>query len=150
MAGAFKNILVPFDNSSHSQKALRIARTLARSFDATLHVATVVDISSVAPPGLIRSEEKKALESIRSSIKQSAKERIRKIEEECSQEEVATKGWVIEGSTASELLKLIKGNSIDLVVIGSMGLSGLSRLKALGSVSRKISELSDCPVMIIR
>ncbi len=65
-------------------------------------------------------------------------------------EEITTKGSVLEGSTANELLKSIKENRIDLVVIGSQGLSGLSRIKALGSVSRKISELADCPVMIVR
>lgn len=150
MAVSIKNILVPFDNSYYSRKALLTARTLARSFGAALTIVTVIDISTVAPPGLIRSEDKKSLEKIRVSITQSAKEMVRKIEQECGREGIVAKGRVVEGSTASELLKIINGNNVDLVVIGSMGLSGLSRLKALGSVSRKISELSDCPVMIVR
>lgn len=150
MAVSIKNILVPFDNSYYSRKALLTAKTLAKSFGSALTIVTVVDISTVVPPGLIRSEDKKSIEKIRVSITQSAKEMIRKIEQECRREGIITKGRVVEGSTASEILKIIKWSGIDLVVIGSMGLSGLSKLKALGSVSRKISELSDCPVMIVR
>ena len=57
---------------------------------------------------------------------------------------------VLEGSVSDEILKFAKDNNIDLIVIGSKGLSGLSRLMSLGSISRKISELASCPVMIIR
>jgi len=43
-----------------------------------------------------------------------------------------------------------KKMKVDIIVIGSVGLTGIKKLKALGSVSRKVSELSDCPVLIIR
>jgi nucleotide-binding universal stress UspA family protein len=145
----YRNILVPYDNSKFSQKALETAKTFARRFDSTLHIATVVDVSNVVSPGMIRSKEKKTIEQIRSSIKQSAKIIILQKENECAAEKIKTKGWVLEGSVTSELLRSIKENHIDLVIIGSKGLSGFSKMKALGSVSRKISEVADCPVMVI-
>ena len=37
----------------------------------------------------------------------------------------------------------------DLIIIGSPGLDGFSKIKALGSVSRMVSERAKCPVMII-
>lgn len=148
-SNTFKNILVPYDNSRFSQKALEIAKTFAKSFDSTLHIATVVDISDVASPGMIHSKGKKTLEQIRTSIKQSAKTIILQKENECTSEKIKTTGWVLDGPTTGELLRMTKENSIDLVIIGSRGLSGLSKMKALGSVSRKISELADCPVMVI-
>ena len=98
---------------------------------------------------MIRSKERKAWEQIRLSIRQSAKNTVQQRESQCVSEKIKTKAWVVEGSAANEILKIIRQNGIDLVVIGSKGLSGLSKIKAMGSVSRKISELSDCPVMII-
>ena len=145
----YSNILVPYDTSKFSQKALDVAKTFARRFDSTLHIAIVVDVSDVASPGMIRSKEKKTIDQIRNTLKQSAKTIIQKKEEECTTEKIKTKGWVLEGSTTSELLRLVKENHMDLVIIGSRGLSGFSKIKALGSVSRKISELVECPVMII-
>ncbi|MFZ1077829.1 MAG: universal stress protein [Nitrosotalea sp.] len=146
---SYANILVPYDGSKFSQKALDVAKTFAKRFDSTLHIATVVDLSDVASPGMIRSKGIKTIEQIRTSIKQSAKTIILQKENECTTEKIKTKGWILEGPTTSELLKLIKENRTDLVIIGSRGLSGFSKMMALGSVSRKISELSDCPVMII-
>jgi len=145
----YRNILVPFDDSKFAQKALDVAKTLSKSFGSTLHIVTVVDISSVISPGMIRSKERKAWEQIRLSIRHSAKSVIQEKERQCASEKIKTKAWVVEGSAANEILKIIRENEIDLVVIGSKGLSGLSKMRALGSVSRKISELSDCPVMII-
>ena len=145
----YRNILVPYDNSKFSQKALETAKTFAKRFDSTLHIATVVDVSNVASPGMIRSKDIKTIGEIKTIIKQSTKTLIQKKEEECTIEKIKTKGWVLEGSTASELLRLIKENNIDIVLIGSKGLSGFSKIRSLGSVSRKISELADCPVMII-
>ena len=37
----------------------------------------------------------------------------------------------------------------DLIVLGNVGLSGLSKVKALGSVSRDIVEKSICPVLVV-
>jgi nucleotide-binding universal stress UspA family protein len=38
---------------------------------------------------------------------------------------------------------------VDLIVIGNVGPSGISKIKTLGSVSRSVSEKAPCPVMII-
>lgn len=146
----YENILVPYDASKFSQKALDVAKTFARRFDSTLHIATVVDVSDVTSPGMIHSKEKKTIDQIKAMLKQSTKTIIQKKEEEYAIEKIKTKGWVLEGPIHNELLRLIKENRMDLVIIGSMGLSGFSKIKALGSVSRKISELADCPVMIVR
>ncbi len=145
----YSNILVPYDNSKFSQKALDVAKTFAKRFDSTLHIATVVDISAVVSPGMIHSRGIKTIEQIKTSIKQSAKIIILQKENECTTEKIKVKGWVLEGPITSELLRLIKENHIDLVIIGNRGLSGFSKIMALGSVSRKISELAECPVMVI-
>lgn len=147
----YNNILVPYDGSKFSEKALETAKTLAKTSDSTLYIVTVLDVSDVSPPGLIRSKEtKKTFEQIKSSVKRSIETALEQREQECKYSGIKASTQISEGSTSDELLKFITKNNIDLIVIGSQGLSGFSKLKALGSVSRKISELADCPVMIVR
>lgn len=147
---AYKNILVPFDDSQFSRKAFETAKILAKSFGSRLHIVTVVDISGVVSPGMIRSEDRKAIRQIKESIKTSAKKMVAEKEEECKAEGIPASGWVLDGPVANEILKFAKQRNIELIIIGSRGLSGLSKIMALGSVSRRISEMAPCPVMIVR
>jgi nucleotide-binding universal stress UspA family protein len=57
---------------------------------------------------------------------------------------------VINGNTSDEILRAAKSKSVDLIVIGNQGLHGVSRIKSLGSVSRKVAEFAHCPVLIVR
>jgi hypothetical protein len=54
------------------------------------------------------------------------------------------------GNPIEKILDLASAEKVDLIVIGSVGLSGISKLKALGSVSRSVSERAKCPVLIVR
>jgi nucleotide-binding universal stress UspA family protein len=56
---------------------------------------------------------------------------------------------VIKGNPIEAILQYSKAKKIDLIIIGSQGLKGIEKLKALGSTSRKISEVSKYPVMIV-
>ena len=148
---SYSKILVPYDGSKFSQKALQTAKILAKAYGSTIYLSTVVDVSYVPPPGLIRSREtRKSFAQIKDSVRHSVETALEQRKEECKYEGIKVSTHITEGSASDELLKFIIKNDIDLVVIGSQGLSGFSKLRALGSVSRKISELADCPVMIVR
>ena len=54
-----------------------------------------------------------------------------------------------EQPVSEQILKYLSDNKIEFIIIGSQRLNKFSKIKALGSVSRKISENADCPVMII-
>lgn len=58
------------------------------------------------------------------------------------------------GSTAEGITKVANDESVDFIIIGSTGLSSednqTNKLKVLGSVARRVSELADCPVMIVK
>jgi nucleotide-binding universal stress UspA family protein len=43
-----------------------------------------------------------------------------------------------------------RNEKTDLIVMGSEGLTGMAKLNALGSIARKVTELSRCPVLIAR
>ena len=151
MSKSYSNILVPYDGSIHSQKALKMAVNMAREFDTSLYLANVIDVSAVSPPGQIRSKDtRKTLDQIKSMVKTSVESYLQKIQKEYGDSGVTVKGFVLEGDITAKLLKFIEDHNIDLVVIGSKGLSGVSKIMTLGSVSRKISELAKCPVIIVR
>ena len=52
------------------------------------------------------------------------------------------------GPPADSIVDFANDQKVDLIVIGNVGLSGLSKVKALGSVSRSVSERASCPVLI--
>jgi nucleotide-binding universal stress UspA family protein len=53
------------------------------------------------------------------------------------------------GSAAEQILRFAKNNHIDLIVMATRRFRGVYRIKALGSVARKVSELAECPVLLI-
>jgi nucleotide-binding universal stress UspA family protein len=55
----------------------------------------------------------------------------------------------LNGNPAEKVIEFANNKKVDLIVIGNVGLSGLSRVKALGSVSRNVSERASCPVLIV-
>ncbi|MDE1769261.1 MAG: universal stress protein [Thaumarchaeota archaeon] len=151
MSKPYSNILVPYDGSKYSQKALKMAFEMASAFDSSLNLVNVIDVSSVSPPGKIHSKEsKKTLEEIKNSVKTSVELYLQKIQKDHGDSGVMVKGFVLEGDVTGKLLKFIQDHNIDLVIIGSKGLSGVSKIMSLGSISRKISELANCPVVIVR
>jgi nucleotide-binding universal stress UspA family protein len=48
-----------------------------------------------------------------------------------------------------KIVEFANNEKVDLIVIGNVGLSGLSKVKALGSISRSVSERASCPVLIV-
>ena len=151
MSNSYKNIMVPFDGSTYSQKALKMSIEMASAFDSVVYLVNVVDITAVSPPGQIHSKEtRKTLDQIKNSIKNSAESYLQNIQEDYKNSGVIMKGFVLEGDVTGELLGFMQDNDTDLIIMGSRGLSGISRIKTLGSVSRKVSELAKCPVVIVR
>ena len=53
------------------------------------------------------------------------------------------------GSAAEQIVRFAKNNKIDIIVMGSRRLKGILKIKALGSVARKVSEQAVCPVLLI-
>lgn len=56
---------------------------------------------------------------------------------------------VIEGDAASELIRVARDDQADLIVVGTHGRTGLSRL-VLGSVARRVMVHAGCSVLVVR
>lgn len=137
-----------------SQKAFGYAFSLAKNFRAELAMLTILPEHFV-DAAVYRVATHRALvanyiKMMNALAKQQATDLLDKKMQECEKENVKASYKILQGDAASEIVTAAKKMKVDIIVIGSVGLTGIKKLKALGSVSRKVSELSDCPVLIIR
>jgi len=63
---------------------------------------------------------------------------------------ITIKNVILYGNPQDKIVDYANEEKVDLIVMGNVGLSGLSKLKALGSVSRNVTERSNCSVLIVR
>ena len=57
---------------------------------------------------------------------------------------------VIIGNPAQVIIDIANNKQkVDLIIMGSTGLKGISKVRVLGSVSRQVCENSICPVMLV-
>ena len=150
-----KKIMVPIDGSKYSRKALAHAIGIAKKFKSKIYVVTAVDTSDF-PPGMLLALLKKDTRLEKSigefviAAKSVARKELLADVAICKSKGVMDSYYeVVAGRPVEAILKYERGLHPDLIIIGSQGLHGVGQIKALGSVSRKISELAKCPVMII-
>lgn len=148
----FKDILVPYDNSAPSQNALRVALDIAKTNDATVHLLYVIH-EVILPNYFGREQLKKTMKEyekeIYADLKKNALNLLQAQKQKNEASGVSTKIGTAYGNTSKEILQAIKRNRIDLVVIGTTSRKGISKIRALGSVARKISEEAPCPVLLV-
>ena len=159
----FRKILVPYDGSAPSDKALQQAVSIAKSLGN--NKADVIVLHVIAeypthhfierPARSIKTGEKTTLsgylKELYEMMAENANDALTKKKEairKSSGLEIATR--VLAADNISDTItKIAEKEGVDLIVIGNVGRSGMSRLRTLGSVSRGVSERASCPVMII-
>ena len=148
-------ILLPHDGTESSDKALEKSIDFAKSFNAELYILHVIEHIPI-PPSLILGNERQWIAESRRSIAKKLKEGWLKMAKEkinpvLEKENIKFNTSVLtdEQPVSEQILKFASDNKINLIIVGSQRLNKISKIKALGSVSRKISENADCPVIII-
>ncbi|MGH7172393.1 MAG: universal stress protein [Gemmataceae bacterium] len=132
-------ILHPTDYSERSDFAFRIACSLARDYRAKLvllHVALRSVVIEGESPIAPRSEE----------YLQGERE---KLEGLSVPPEVHVERQVGEGDPAEEIFRAAQDLKADLIVMGTHGRTGLSRL-LMGSVAEQVVRKAPCPVLTVR
>lgn len=147
----YKKILVPHDGSKYSERAVEKAILLAR-----LSGARILFVNSTVLPSLIYTFQEAANAAINEvaqklvdSSGDVSSKILRSLVLQAKKKGVEASLMHRVGDPAEVILSVEKAEGADLIVMGSRGLSGLSKLRALGSVTRKVSEHSRCPVLIV-
>lgn len=136
----YNHILLPTDFSEQSEAAAARAAELAKSCGARLSVLHVVDY---APPGYIRVD---APEASAQELADRARGALADWTKKLGLE--TTNQWVEVGPSKREILKIAKDNDVDLIVLGSHGERGLTRL--LGSTTNAVLHEAHCDVLSVR
>lgn len=138
------SILCPVDFSRPSARGLRNAIFLARNFEAELSVLTVVPPVSVLYGCLGR--EKEAVQRAQADDHQ------RGFDDFLGQFDFHGVSWhklVRHGPPDSEILAAAADTEADLIVMGSVGRTGISRIW-LGSVAERVLQAVPCSMLLMK
>lgn len=151
----FDKIMVAIDGSTESMHAANCAIGVAKKYNSTLIVLTVLpqelrydyEIDRINPEipmtpvkGVLELSRMEVEDNWFTSIKKNARNNDVRIETEVVME---------EKSIVSEILDYAEKQNIGLIVIGTKGKTGLRR-KLLGSVTQGVLASAHCPVLLVR
>lgn len=139
-----RNILIATDGSENTQKAISYGIEIAKLSGATVHALYVVNSSPIISENWTIGREN-IYEIIRSEGKKAVSE-IKKIGEASGVEVTEV---ILDGYPSNEIMDFAENNNIDLIVMGTLGKTGLDRL-LIGSVAEKVVRASKVPVMVVR
>lgn len=154
MASKYSRILVPFDGSEYSKRALDEVIEVSKILGSKIYIVMAVEEPVMEPPGMYFGYMRgvamdKQIEDYVDKAALRAKSILQETAEYCRKKKIVANYEVITGHAGEAILKFAKKSNIDLIVMGSKGHKSLLKFKVLGSVSRHVLENSTCPVMIV-
>jgi nucleotide-binding universal stress UspA family protein len=118
------NILVATDFSDLADEAARVARDYAERFQACVHLFHVFAPGELDVTKLLAHTRETLMPGVPTIIATTA------------------------GDPADEILRYVAGHGIDLIVLGTHGRTGVSRV-LLGSVAERVLRAAPCPVLVV-
>ena len=139
MAKSFNNILVPYDDSPNSKRALAKAFELSELTNGKITVINVISYHKAMG---------KIIEPYKESIYDHVKKFFNQIERDASRRDVTLKEEIRYGNPAEEITNFMKNKKFDLIIMGRRGTSKITG-SSLGSVSNALVQNSKIPVLIV-
>ena len=137
-----EKILVAIDGSKNAYKALDYAIRLALDYEAELFLLTVVP--DFEPKCDEETAYQRMLVERAESYIGSAKEEV-----EETYQDIKFETEIVFGDPAEKIITTADKKQVDLIVLGSRGLSGVNRW-VLGSISDRVSDYAHCTVLIVK
>jgi len=145
-------ILVPTDGSEGAARAANLGIEVAKKFGAELIVLHVI---AVPPTGLAKARLSQGYDFELQEYFESAHKKADSIVDEVTRlaeaKEVKTTHLIREYSfsVVETILEQATKSNVDLIVMGTRGLTGFKEL-LIGSVSSGVLHHAHCPVLIVR
>jgi len=142
-----KKILVPYDFSKTAVNAYRLALDVAAQSNGTVYLLNVIELpilhDTVLMPVLNFEEQ------LLKDLKERAENNFTKLLEKYRPEGVKIVRGVQFGPVLGTLQDYIRTESIDIVIMGSHGVSGIREF-FIGSNAEKMVRFSPVPVLVIK
>lgn len=149
-------ILVPYDATDLSVKALDKAKEIASSMNYSILILYIVDDTLFYPSKISkfisnRDDFEKAKTYFVKSVKEGAEKHLTEKVNKLKKNNVVAEYIIRVGHPADEILTMSKEENVHLIIMGSSGsLKKRHDRKGVGSISRWISEVATCPVVLMR
>jgi nucleotide-binding universal stress UspA family protein len=143
-----KRILYATDYSKASARALDEAVNLAKQNNAELRIVHVIE--PVTP--YVTGEDFGGAElyvRLEETTMRDAQASMKKLMQRLERLGVKAKSLLLKGTPHEQIVKAAKSRKTDMIVLGTHGRTGLSKL-FLGSVAGRVVSTAHCPVVTVR
>lgn len=140
--GAYHSLLVPFDGSESSKKALDRACDLSKSDGSELSVLYVI-------PRYEEMMDFFKTESVKKSLYQEAEKIVDAAKKLAANKGVQIKAVVQEGHAGDKIVEIADKMKHDLIVVGTHGWRGMNKA-IMGSTAERIIAYASCPILIAK
>lgn len=148
-------IIVPHDGSRASDRAMDKAIEFAKKINADIVLVNVVDDRLIPPSTILtflsdKTSVQEAKGKLISYLEQGAEAMLKDKLQKAKSEGINVRHILAVGSPADEIVKLAENENAGLIIMGKSQVETMGeKLRALGSVTRRVSETSKVPVMIV-
>ncbi len=140
--GSYHSLLVPFDGSESSKKALTRACELSKVDGAEVSVLYVI-------PRYEEMMDFFKTESVKKSLFQEAEKIVEGAKKLASALGVEIKAVVQEGHAGDKIVEIADTMKHDLIVVGTHGWSGVDKA-IMGSTAERVIAYATCPILIAK
>ena len=135
-----KHILVALDDAGESKKGMEKAIYIAKLSGAKITGVNVL----VVTPTLASS-----VTNYRDYLTKKAQEMLDSAKESCEKQGIQFASKILDGSPASKIAEFAEEEKVDLVIVGSRDMGGISEA-ILGSVANSIVHKSKVSVLVVK
>jgi nucleotide-binding universal stress UspA family protein len=145
-SNVYRKIMIATDGSELVKKAVDKAIELAKLTEAKLYAVNVIAYGEFpeAFPKDVGWEN-----AMRERLRNEGKEATAYVEGIGKTTGVEVESVILEGSPAREIVDFAEKNDIDVIVVGTLGKTGIERF-LLGSVAGNVVRYSKKPVLVVK
>lgn len=146
-----KKIMIATDGSDYSGLAAEKGIGLARLSGGTVYAVCVVSTTSLSiyMDYLSSTGMNPYWELIYEGLRKQAQQAVDYVKVLGEKKGIDVESIMLEGDPANELIRYAEENGMDIIVMGTLGRTGIERL-LLGSVAGNVVRHSKVPVMVVR
>lgn len=141
--------MIATDGSDCSKLAVDKGIELAQLSGGTVYVVYVVSTAYLSMDGDYFMGMNPYWESIQEAWKIQGQQAVNYVKDLGEMKGINVESVLLEGNPSDELIRYAEKNEIDIIVMGTLGKTGLDRL-LLGSVAGNVVRHSKAPVMVVR
>lgn len=137
-----KKIIVAYDGSEDSKKALEMALDLSKDITAEIVVISVYDIPITLSDG-------GSYNVWTIDFEKACAARVNDVKRYCAEKGITIHTEILQGNPADEIIKYAHKKNAYLIITGTRGMGGFARL-LVGSVAHRLVTYSDIPVLVVK